>query len=362
MRSCSLFGLLLFVFLAGCSSAPPASQTKDGSGDSSAGPPAEFSLAWSEYPSWSVFGVAHELGLLDGTAGKQGEIEKKWNVDIVLHEASYDSCLQMFANGNCDAVCITNMDALIVSPNRDGIAILPTSTSNGADACIVVGIEDLSQLQQETTYGLENSVSQYCFVRCLEKQSQDPNKFRFSNQDPGAAAVAMQQNQETHRAIMVWNPFLLQTLNKRPDSKVLFDSSLIPGEIVDMVVVGRDIISRPGAKEFSQAVIETFYRMNEVLAAPGTGDEALKALGEKFSDLGLDDMRKVVQQTQFYKTPDEAISLITSDAFAQTMETVAQFCKQYKILESPEYGIGQQGSTKLRFDASYIESWKGSAK
>ena len=45
-----------------------------------------FSLAWSEYPSWSVFGVAHAAKLIDGAAGKQGPIEQKWNVDIVLKE------------------------------------------------------------------------------------------------------------------------------------------------------------------------------------------------------------------------------------------------------------------------------------
>src|SRR5436305_1048695 len=45
-----------------------------------------FSLAWSEYPSWSVFGVAHAEKLIDGAPGKQGPIEKKWNVDIVLKE------------------------------------------------------------------------------------------------------------------------------------------------------------------------------------------------------------------------------------------------------------------------------------
>ena len=47
--------------------------------------PPSFSLAWSEYPSWSVFGVAHDVAkLVDGAKGKLGPIETKWNVDIVL--------------------------------------------------------------------------------------------------------------------------------------------------------------------------------------------------------------------------------------------------------------------------------------
>ena len=34
-------------------------------GTASDGSAPTFSLAWSEYPSWSVFGVADELGLID---------------------------------------------------------------------------------------------------------------------------------------------------------------------------------------------------------------------------------------------------------------------------------------------------------
>ena len=69
-----------------------------------------FSLAWSEYPSWSVFGVADVTGILNGKKGELGPVEEKWGVDIVLKEAEYDPCLAMYGAGQCDAVCITNMD------------------------------------------------------------------------------------------------------------------------------------------------------------------------------------------------------------------------------------------------------------
>jgi len=321
-----------------------------------------FSLAWSEYPSWSVFGVAHELGLVDGAEGALGTIEKKHNVDIVLQELGYDSCLNSFTSKNCDAVCMTNMDALIVSPNRDGIALLPTSTSNGADACIVVGINNLEELKAHKVYGLQGTVSEYCFVRCIEEAEKAEKKgykaedFQFTNQDPGAAAVAMAQKQESHQAIMVWNPFVLQTLNDRPDSKVLFDSSEIPGEIVDMVVIGRDVMDKPGADAFAQAVIETFYQMNAELAKPDGGDEVLVELGRKFSNLGLEDMKKVVEQTQFYKTPAEAVALLNGDEFKATMKTVADFCVAQGLVESPQYGFAGETGKQLAFDASYIQS------
>ena len=139
-----------------------------------------FSLAWSEYPSWSAFGVAHEVKLINGKKGKLGPIEKKWGVDIVLKEAEYDPCLMMYGAGQVDAVCITNMDVLPPSLGIQSVAILPTSTSYGADACIVTsGITAARQLRGRKVYGLAKTVSEYCFVRNLEIQGES-EKTTFS--------------------------------------------------------------------------------------------------------------------------------------------------------------------------------------
>jgi NitT/TauT family transport system substrate-binding protein len=317
-----------------------------------------FSLAWSEYPSWSVFGVADELGLIDGAAGKLGELEKKHGIDIELKEAGYDSCLNMFSSSDCDAVCMTNMDALIVSPNRDGVAVLPTSTSNGADACLVTDqIADIEALKQHKVYGLEATVSEYCFVRCLEKAGFSEADFQFTNQDPALAATNMQQGNESHQAIMVWNPFVLQTLKDRSDVKVLFDSSQIPGEIVDMVVIGRDSLEKPGADQFLKAVNEAFYAVVKEMESPERGDDVLVALGKKFSNLDLEEMKQVVQQTVFYKTPAEAKALLEGAEFQETMNTVSKFIVDHKIIDSePSMGFGSDaGEAKMRFDSSHIE-------
>jgi NitT/TauT family transport system substrate-binding protein len=168
----------------------------------------------------------------------------------------------------------------------------------------------------------------------------------------------MAQKQETHKAIMVWNPFVLQTLKDRPEAKVLFDSTMIPGEIVDMVVVGLDVLDQPGSDKFVHAIIDTFYRMNEELAKPDTGDKALVALGEKFSRLGLEDMKTVVKQTLFYKTADDAIALLEGEQFQKTMETVKSFCVNQGLVSDPQYGFGPKSAAKLRFDPSHIKAWK----
>jgi NitT/TauT family transport system substrate-binding protein len=355
------FGLLLLT--AGCSpSTKPATSTNPAGTSSAAAPSGSakaptFTLAWSEYPSWSVFGVADEIGLLAGDAGKLGELEKKWNVDVVLKGVDYDTCLQMYGSNTADAVCITNMDALGPAMDRATVAILPTSTSVGADACIAVGVDSLEGLKGKPTRGLERSVSQYAFERILTNRGLKPADYPFVNMDPGAAAQAMQTGDASVQSIMVWNPFVMQTLRDQPKAKKLFDSSEIPEEIIDMVVVGKDSLGKEGGKRFAQAIVDTFYTINQRMADPKTADATLVAIGAKFSKLELDDMKQVVQQTRFYKSPTEALKLLADEAFrTTTMPSVAEFCVQHKIVNSkPTIGFDDPAA-QINFDSSLIKA------
>lgn len=320
--------------------------------------PPSFSLAWSEYPSWSVFGVAHDVAkLVDGAEGKLGPIETKWNVDIVLREADYDGCITMYGAARVDAACLTNIDALNPSLSRPSTMILPTSTSAGADACIVTAaIETVQDLRGKKVFGLQKSVSEYCFVRNLEILGEKESDYNFSNLDPSAAAIAMQQKQAGTEAIVVWNPFVMETLKKRSDAKVLFDSKKIPNEIIDAVIIAQDSLQKPGGKDFACALIDAFYAVNQRIADPATKDETLIALGQKFSDLDLESMKTVVKQTQFYNTPQKARDILAGAELSNIMEKVADFCFDHEMLErKPTFSYGSEGTADLRFDPAYID-------
>lgn len=350
--------------LTGCENSASKPNDKAGTPNASSEPPPVFSLAWSEYPSWSVFGVAETKGLLDGAEGSMGEMERKWNVDIVLKQLDYDPCLQAYGASTVDAVCMTNMDSLAPSISRPSVGILPTSTSVGADACIVVGIDSIEALKGKETFGLERSVSQYCFERVLELNNQKPADFIFKNMDPGAAAQAMQLKDASISSIMVWNPFVMSTLRARSDSKVLFDSSAIPEEIIDMVVVSKDSLAKKGGPNFAYAIIETYYEINKLMGDPKTSDETLIAIGSKFSSLGLEDMKKVVEQTRFYKNADEALALLKGDKFQkETTPKVVEFCVSHGMVEkAPTVGFGQ-ADAQFNIDPSFLEAIKaGTAK
>ena len=354
--------IFLTLALLGCGGGDTPSEDPAADAPAAEAPPV-FSLAWSEYPSWSTFGVAHELGLLNGKEGELGEIEKKWNVDVVLKEADYDSCITMYGAGQVDAAALTNMDSLPPALTKPTVAILPTSTSAGADALITTkDITDLTQLKGKKVYGLSLTVSEYTFVRNLELKGEKEADYTFSNMDPAAAALAMQQKQEGYEAIVVWNPFVLETLNKRDDVHVLADSTAIPGEIIDMVVMSAASLDKPGGDAFAHAVIDAFYAVSDRIEAEATRDDTLVALGEKFSHLDAEAMKTVVEQTRFYKTADEGIALYEGEGLKTVMQTVVGFETSHGMLKSePKLGYGGKAGNEdaaLRFDASFMKAVK----
>lgn len=371
------FALLCVVFclLIGCNRLKPTEdgKNKDGKKTTTTAPQGtpSFTVAVSEYPSWSAFFVASQKGLINGKEGKLGPIEEKWGVDIVLKEADYDTCITLYGSKTVDAVCITNMDVLAPSLSRDSVAILPTSTSFGADACITVGIDTLDDLKGKTTYGLEKSVSQYTFERNLELKGLDPKDFPFKNMDPAAAAQAVQTGQENIKSIVVWNPFVLQTLRTREGTKRLFDSTTIPEEIIDMVVIGKDALAKEGGENFACAIIDTFYQISQRLGSSLDWDQTsdkkltddekktLVALGAKFSNLGLEDMKEVVKETRFYSTPDAGLTLFNSEKFQKTTTPkVTKFCASHDIVDKePTVGFNSSNS-QLNYTTKYIEKVK----
>jgi len=353
---------LLALGLLGCGSDPAPSKDAPAPAPAADAPPPVFTLAWSEYPSWSTFGVAHELGLLNGKKGELGEIEKKWKVDVVLKEADYDSCITMYGAGQVDAAALTNMDALPPAATKNTVAILPTSTSAGADALITTkDITDITQLKGKKVYGLALTVSEYTFVRNLEMKGEKEKDYSFTNMDPAAAALAMQQKNDGYEAIVVWNPFVLETLNKRDDVHVLADSTAIPGEIVDMVIASEASLAKPGGDAFAHAVIDAFYAVSARIEDKATRKDTLVALGEKFSHLDAKAMKTVVKQTAFYKTADDGIALFEGEDLKKVMKTVVAFETSHGMLDAePKIAYGSEEGAQLRFDASYMKAVKAS--
>ena len=349
--------LCMMMLFVGCKSAEQGSETVV-----EAKEVPQFSLAWSEYPSWSAFGVAHEVGILNGEAGKQSELEKKWGVDVVLLEKDYDTCIQYASTGTADAACLTNIDILAPSLGRPMRFILPTSTSNGADAVISVETTDVTGLKGKEVYGLAQTVSEYLFERGLEIKGQNPADYSFKGMDPAVAAQSMVTNSPNVKNICVWNPFKMSTLEKRDDAKVVFDSTLITGEIIDGVGVGEDAMKREGGENFCRCICEAYYEVCKLLNNEATRDKTLVMLGAKFSDLEADKMAICTVETKFYDTPEAGEALLDNRSegalLQDTMNRVVKFCVDKGVCTTePVVTFGKpEPKSNLTFDSSYLKS------
>lgn len=376
-----LFAAVLFI--SGCGGGDEENAVEKPAQVSSSGQPS-FTIAASEYPSWSTFFVAHREGLINAEEGKLGPIEEKWNVDIVVKEADYDTCLTLYGSGTVDADCHTNIDALAPALGRDSVFICPTSTSVGADQCVTVGVKDVDDLQNYTTYGLEKSVAHVAWYATLEKAGKDPSQYTFKNMDPAAAAQAMQTSQENINAIQVWNPFVLQTLRTRSGAQTTLSTQTVPGVVVDGIVIGKDVLQKPGGENFACAVIDTFYQVSALLGpALGTQDQtditagqakqlvadlsekqqrALVALGDKFSNLPAEDMAICTHQTVFYRNADEGTALLTGNEFQQTVTPkVNEICEKIGIVDKAPtvaFGSYKDNDAQLVYDPQFMQRVK----
>ena len=319
----------------------------------------QFTLAVSEYPSWSgTFLTAWDIGLIDGDAGKQGPIEMKWDVDIVIKDTDYDSCITLFVNGNVDAACLTNIDSLPPSVTRKAVAILPTSTSAGADACLAQpDIENVQALKNVKVRGLSASVSEYTFDKGLEALGEDPSEYQFENLDPVQVGVVLQSG--GIEAGVTWNPVVMETLKANSELKRLFDSSLIKGHIIDMVTASQESMAKPGGDAFGYALCEVYYTICRLMDTPATHETILTAMGKRFANLGLEDMQVIVKETEFFATPAAGIELFESQALATVMtDEIIPWSVSKGLLEQdklPTIAQGSDETANLIFDSRYIE-------
>src|SRR5207248_1163051 len=142
-----------------------------------------------------------------------------------------------------------------------------------------------------------------------------------------------------------------------------FDSSRIPEEVIDLVVIGEDVLNQPGGQEFACAIIDCYYVFNQMLQDPAVRDDLLVALGRKFSSLNLQEMKKATTQTRFYKTPQEAQALFANDRFHKRMGSIVDLYGQLRIIKGkpPTVGFGSAGQASgvnLRFDPTFIQMVK----
>jgi NitT/TauT family transport system substrate-binding protein len=322
-----------------------------------------FTVGWSVYAGWTPYSYMNKAGLMRKWADKYG-------ITIKVQRFDYAPSLDAFVARNIDACTMTNMEALDM-PAASGVpttAILIGDYSNGNDALLVRNGLQMKDLSGKKMLLVEKTVSEYLFDRAMTIHGlrQQLKQVRMINTSDSDIATAFLSDSSTS-AVVTWKPMVSQILKQRGITS-LFNSSEIPGEILDLTVVRTDVLNRPDGfgRKFAQALAGAWYEMLAQMTGPGA-DRVLAAVAEGSQDT-LASYREQLSTTKMFYTPQAAADFALSPDFKRKMALVRQFCFDHGLLGDATKSVddvairypdgsvqGKPDRVRLQFDASYMQ-------
>ncbi len=317
-----------------------------------------FKLAWSIYVGWMPWGWASDQGIVKKWADK-------YDIEIeVVQFNDYIESINQYTVGAFDGVTATNMDTLAI-PSVGGVdttALIVGDFSNGNDAIILKDKSELTDIEGQTVNLVELSVSHYLLARALESIGKSEKDVSVVNTSDADLVGAYQTDDVT--AVVTWNP-LVAEIAAMPGANKVFDSSDIPGEIIDLTVVNTEVLE--ANPDFGKALVGAWYETMAIMASDTPeGAAARAAMGEASgTDLAGYDMQ--LASTQMFYDPAAAVEFAKSDGLTDTMEAVRTFLFDHGLMGdgAPSADIvgiefsdgtilGDENNVKFRFDYEFM--------
>ncbi len=326
----------------------------------SAAPKKEFKLAWSIYVGWMPWQWADDHGIVKKWADKYG-------IKISLTQFNdYVESINQYTAGGFDALTVTNMDTVAVPAvgGVDSTAVIVGDFSNGNDAVILKDKTDLKDIKGQKVNLVQFSVSHYLLDRGLQSIGLTERDVGVVNTSDADMAAAFATPDVT--AVTTWNPIVSEIL-KRKDAHNVFNSSQIPGEIMDLAVVNtKTLADNP---DFGKALAAIWYETLGIMSAnTPAGERAREEMG-KASGTDLAGFEAQLKTTRMFYTPADAIAFTKSPALPKTMKLVNDFLFTHGLLgdnaksadvigiKFPDGStVGDPNKIGLRFVTTYMDS------
>ena len=317
-----------------------------------------FQVCWSIYAGWMPWGWIEQSGLMEKWADKYDI-----SVDVVQIN-DYIESINQYTAGRFDGCSMTNMDALSIPAGGgvDTTALIVGDFSNGNDGIVLKNEDELSALEGMDVHLVELSVSHYLLTRALDQvgmSERDVNVVNVSDADLVAAF-----DTRDVQATVTWNP-LLSTILEKPAASEVFDSSKIPGEIIDMMVVNTETLE--ANPELGKALVGAWYEAMSIMSSDTEEGRDARTWMAEAAGTDLPGYESQLDTTQMFYDPAEAVEFTRDNKLIQTMDFVRQFLFKHGILgegaPSPDYvgmqfpgseTLGNTNNIQLRFDPSYM--------
>ncbi|WP_434673747.1 putative urea ABC transporter substrate-binding protein [Pseudomonas sp. R1-15] len=327
---------------------------------SHAAPKDHFSVCWTIYAGWMPWEYAGSQGIVDKWAKKYGI-----TIDVVQLN-DYVESINQYTAGQFDGCTMTNMDALTIpaAGGVDSTALIVSDFSNGNDGIVLKGEgKKVADLKGMDVNLVELSVSHYLLARALDSVGLAEKDLKVVNTSDADISAAF--NTDQVKAVTTWNP-MLSDIKAQPGVSEVFNSSQIPGEIMDMMVVNTQTLKDNPAlgKALTGAWFEVVALMNARNAAANAALEHMA----KASGTDLKGFQAQLDTTKLFATPKEALAFATSEQLPATLRKVAEFSFRHGLLgegakDADAVGmafangvtLGDKTNLKLRFDPTYVQ-------
>ncbi len=318
----------------------------------------DFKICWSIYVGWMPWAYGAESGIVKKWADK-------YDISIdVVQINDYVESINQYTAGQFDACTMTNMDALTIpaAGGVDSTALIVGDFSNGNDAVILKGKESLADIKGQKVNLVELSVSHYLLARGLESVGMSEADVQVVNTSDADMVAVYGTDGVT--AVTTWNPLVSEILSM-PNSHKVFDSSQIPGEIIDLLVINTETLKEN--PKLGKALTGAWYEIMALMSGTGEDAEAARTFMAQASGTDLAGYDAQLAATKMFYTPASALELNMSDKLTATMKAVAEFSFDHGILgdgapdagfigvETPAGLYGSSTNVKLRFDPSYMK-------
>ncbi len=316
----------------------------------------QFDLCWSHYTGWEPWAYADEHGILKKWADKYGIAIK-----ITLIN-DYVESINLYTAGKYQGCTMTNMDALTIPAvgGVDSTALIVGDFSDGNDGVITKKEKSLAELKGKSIKLVQLSVSHYLLSRALtvnHMHEKDVTLVNTSDADIGSIFLS-----DPKGVAVTWNPILMNA-RKAKGVNLLFDSSKIPGEIIDMMVVRTD-----SPDSFKKAVVGAWFETMQAMTAKNSGrGEAITFMAKKAGST-VNEFEAQLKTTAMFYEPKKAADFTRGKKLVDTMDYVRTFSfdhglfgqgarskDQVGILFPRGTTLGDKANVKLRFDDSYMQ-------
>ena len=317
-----------------------------------------FKICWSIYVGWMPWGYGAEQKIVDKWA-------KKYDLDIeVVQINDYIESINQYTTGEFAACAMTNMDALTIpaAGGVDSTALIVGDFSNGNDGVVLKGYDKLQNIKGQKVNLVELSVSHYLLARGLESVGMSESDVTVVNTSDADMVAVFPTAGVT--SVATWNPLLSEILTM-PGANKVFDSSQIPGEIIDLLVINTDVLK--ANPNLGKALTGAWYEIMATMSDVGQAGIAARTAMGSASGTDLAGYESQLASTKMFYSAAKAVEFTKSAALKTTMKNVAEFSFAHGLLgegapdagfigiETPAGVFGNSGNIKFRFDPSYMQ-------